>query len=334
MERAHHRTALRRFGRRRSVAVAVLAAIALLLASCSSDDSTAEPSVSDTVTGGTDSDGSILQATTADGGTDDAGDADDGTDDGQDGNSTGDGKTEGASGADDTPGSTSRPDAGGNGFCGSGQPRAIQFDRGASSATIDITASGEERSLYTLEVGAGQIMTVRVDSTDATATAILRAPTTDLPSTGFTERTIVPTREGIYEICIAAGETGADTQLFVSVIDDNTPVRVDESWCGSTVNDRGEIRFDPGMFGTSLEGAVLRDERDVYTIEAGAGQDIDLVLTSLEDNAVFDLRSPSGETLIAGVSDFRIPLPEDGDYLICVGSVRGNASYTLDIAIT
>jgi len=332
MERAHHRTALGRSSNRRAVAGAALAAITLLLASCSTDDPSAEPGVRDTVTGGTDSNGSILQATTADGGTggDQAGD--DQADEGQAGGTTGDGKTDSSDGS--TTSTTGSSSAAGRGFCGSDRPTPIQFDRGTSSAIIDIAASGDQTFLYTLEVGAGQIMTVQVESADATATASLRAPTTDLPSTGFTERTINPTREGLYEVCVTAGPTGTDAQLLVSVIDDNTPVRADASWCGSTVNDRGEIRFDPGTFGTSIEGGVLRDERDVYVIEAGAGQFIELFLASLEDNAVFDLRSPSGETLIAEVSDFRLPLPEDGDYQICVGSVRGNASYTLDISIT
>ena len=40
-----------------------------------------------------------------------------------------------------------------------------------------------------------------------------------------------------------------------------------------------------------------------------------------------------GEIIVDGVSDYRIPLPESGDYLICVGSIRGNASYTLTVTI-
>ncbi len=315
----------------------MLAGITLVLGACGSDEPSAEPSVRDTTSGeATDNSGSVLQATTADGGT-----ADDQADGEQTGNGTGDGESDGSDGADGTSNSTntsiggsSGADGSSGGFCGSNQPTPIEFERGTSSATIDIAASSDQRDLYTLEVGAGQIMTVQVESADATATASLRAPTTDLPSTDFTERTIVPTREGIYEICVTAGPTGRDAELFVSVIDDNTPVRVDESWCGSTVNDRGEIRFDPGTFGTSIEGGVLRGERDVYVIEAAAGQFIELFLASLEENAAFDLRSPSGEMLIVDVSDVRLPLPEDGDYLICVGSVRGNASYTLDIGIT
>ncbi len=314
------------------MAVAALAGVTLLLGACGSDDPSAEPSVRDTVPDVTNNDGSILQATTADGGTDRAQTGGDQRADGQTGDDAGAGGSDDASDGSTTssPGSSNPRGS----FCGSGQPTPIQFTRGTSSATIDIATSGDQTFLYTLDVGAGQVMTVQVESADATATASLRAPTTDLPSTDFTERTIIPTREGIYEICVTGGPTGSDAQLFVSVIDDNTPDQVDASWCGSTVNDRGEIRFDPGAFATTIDGGVLRDERDLYVFEAGAGQFIELFLASLEDNAVFDLRSPSGETLIDEVSDFRIPLPEDGDYQICVGSVRGNASYTLDIGIT
>ncbi len=281
-------------------------AVTVLATGCGADDPTAEPGLGDTVAPARGGDGSVLQATVAEGADGDGGD---------DGEGDGDATTTGTD------------------HCGSAEPTEIRFQRGATSATVDAAASAGQRDRYSVEVGSGQIMTVAVESSDATARATIRAPTTDRPSTEFVERTIVPTRAGRYEICVIAGPGGADYELLVSVVDDDSPVRADAAWCGDTVNDRGPIRFDRGAFADTVDGGIVLGERDLYTIEAAAGQNIDLFLVSVEDNTVFDLRAPSGELLVDGVSDFRIPLPEDGVYQICIGSVRGNASYELTVSI-
>lgn len=322
MERAHHL----RVGRaaRRRLTIAVLAALAVVGASCSADaEPAAEPSIRDTITNdGSDNDGSILQAT-VDGNPDDTeGAADEG--DGADGTTP----------ATDPPSSETEvtgPDL--VGTCDADEATEITFEPGGTSAAINAAASSDQQDRYELEVGDGQIMTVLVTSEDRSARARVRAPNTANWSNDFSERVIAPTRAGFYEICVIAGRDGADYELFVSVIDDTTPNRIEASWCGSTVNDRGAIQFDIGAFGSAVEGGVLRDERDLYTIEASAGQGTNLALVSLEDNAVFDLRSPSGDLLDTEAFSVGGILPEDGVYQICVGSLRGNASYTLYVSI-
>ncbi|MEL6981018.1 MAG: hypothetical protein AAFO29_01195 [Actinomycetota bacterium] len=325
MQRAHHQRATR-IGRRH-LPVVVLTVAAIVMAGCSAAEPAAEPSIRDTITSddsdSEDNDGSVLQATVAD----DQGTTDEPDDQDGDGSTT---TTDNGSSTTET--STTSPTD--PGVCDTSAATEIRFETGGTSATISAAVSAGQQDHYELEVGDGQIMTIRVTSGDDSARAKVRAPTTASWSNDFSERVIAPTRAGFYEICVLAGQAGADYELFVAVINDTTPDRVDASWCGSTVNDRGSIQFDIGAFGSTIDGGVLRDERDLYTIEASAGQDITLFLTSLEANAVFDLRSPSGELLIDEVSDFRIPLPEDGVYQICVGSVRGNSSYTLSVDIT
>jgi hypothetical protein len=93
------------------------------------------------------------------------------------------------------------------------------------------------------------------------------------------------------------------------------------------------VQFDPGTSGTTLENSVIRGERDLYLLGAQAGQLMTLDLYALEDNAVFDLISPSG-SLLAHESTYEVlTLPEAGDYQIIVGGTRGNATYALDVGI-
>ncbi|MGI9596626.1 MAG: hypothetical protein ACR2QK_10725 [Acidimicrobiales bacterium] len=209
----------------------------------------------------------------------------------------------------------------------------IEFDPGTSSTTIDSAAIAGQVDLYRLEVGQGQIMTIALTSPDPNAVATLLQPDGTASPGAFVDLLVDATQPGSYRICVTTGETGADYQLFVSVIDDNTPTRVTAPWCGDAVNDRGEIRFAAGRSSGQVENGLVRGERDLYQLDASAGQALDVLLSSLEDNAVFDLRTPSGELVIIEVSDFRIPLPESGTYEFCVGSLRGNASYTLDVSI-
>lgn len=93
------------------------------------------------------------------------------------------------------------------------------------------------------------------------------------------------------------------------------------------------IRFEKGALGTTVVGAVIRGDRDVYVLRAKAGQEMTLSIGAIEDNAVFDVLSP-GETWLAEErQDAVMTLPETGAYKVVVGGTRGNASYTLNVMI-
>ena len=49
---------------------------------------------------------------------------------------------------------------------------------------------------------------------------------------------------------------------------------------------------------------------------------------------MLDLRAPSGELLIDEAPESSRSLEETGTYLICIGSVRGNTNYVLDVTIS
>lgn len=87
------------------------------------------------------------------------------------------------------------------------------------------------------------------------------------------------------------------------------------------------IEFAPGESGTSFAGGVIRGDRDYYHLEALAGQTMSVGLVSSENNAVFAIYSPSGYVLASEDFDRSVVLPESGDYILEIGSVRGNSSY-------
>jgi hypothetical protein len=94
------------------------------------------------------------------------------------------------------------------------------------------------------------------------------------------------------------------------------------------------IRFARGRTTKVINDAVVRGTRDRYLLRAGAGQTLIVHITSLENNAVFDIGAPGGRRTIAQEStDWTGELPRSGDYIIVVGGTRGNATYTLEVTV-
>lgn len=93
------------------------------------------------------------------------------------------------------------------------------------------------------------------------------------------------------------------------------------------------IRFEPGADSTVIEDAVVRGTRDIYLLGAKRGQRMTVSITSVENNAVFNLQAPTKRTLSQEATNYSGVLPATGDYRISVGGTRGNASYTLEVTI-
>ena len=96
------------------------------------------------------------------------------------------------------------------------------------------------------------------------------------------------------------------------------------------------IRFERGRTTKVIEDAVVRGTSDRYLLRASAGQTLTVHITSIEDNAVFDIYRPGGRRLLRGAQetmDWTGELPVSGDYVISVGGTRGNATYTLEVTV-
>lgn len=96
------------------------------------------------------------------------------------------------------------------------------------------------------------------------------------------------------------------------------------------------VRFARGRTSTVIKDAVVRGTRDRYILGARAGQTLIVHISSVEDNAVFDIYGPGGKRILDGAqetTDWTGELPRTGDYVIEVGGTRGNATYTLEVTI-
>ncbi|WP_342360347.1 hypothetical protein [Terrarubrum flagellatum] len=98
------------------------------------------------------------------------------------------------------------------------------------------------------------------------------------------------------------------------------------------------------------EGAVVRGDSDRYVFEARKGMTASLKVTSIEDNASFQIYLPGSKTASqtadgenlrtlprAGAEDsaksWSGKLPATGRYAIVVGPTRGNATYKLTVKL-
>lgn len=104
------------------------------------------------------------------------------------------------------------------------------------------------------------------------------------------------------------------------------------------------LRFDTEPFSTYQEGAVVRGERARYSIELQENEYLQVYVgssaTSLDPgNVAMQVWGPDGQPLPgAGEGDdatgWTGVVPEAGEYLIEVGSVRGNAEYSMSVSVS
>src|ERR671933_1235751 len=93
------------------------------------------------------------------------------------------------------------------------------------------------------------------------------------------------------------------------------------------------IQFARGASSAVVEDAVVRGTRDTYLVGAKAGQKITVSITSVENNAVFDIVSPKQKLIKQEAASWSTKLSATGDYRIVVGGTRGNATYKLRVEI-
>jgi hypothetical protein len=81
------------------------------------------------------------------------------------------------------------------------------------------------------------------------------------------------------------------------------------------------VKFATGASSTTIKNSVVRSDRNTYLLGAKSGQQMNLKITSLENNAVFDVLSPDGKTVKQEATTWSGKLPANGDYQIIVGGV-------------
>ena len=115
--------------------------------------------------------------------------------------------------------------------------------------------------------------------------------------------------------------------IFASVVSINSQV----------TNKR--IKFKKGESSATIEGGVIRGDRDTYLVGADKNQYMVVSIMSIENNAVFQVIDRNTGYYLDGAGEFddtmrwEGKLPSSGDYKIIVGGTRGNAEYTLKVFI-
>lgn len=125
----------------------------------------------------------------------------------------------------------------------------------------------------------------------------------------------------------------ADCQLVDRVFQDQEGLEASDLLDGPNAVHTQRVEFLPGKSAATVSNSVIRGERDVYLLGASGGQQMDVSIKALENNAVFDVISPSGYILSLEAVSETIVLPHTGDYQVIVGGTRGNATYELTVGI-
>ncbi|MFB2877053.1 peptidoglycan-binding domain-containing protein [Floridanema aerugineum] len=82
-----------------------------------------------------------------------------------------------------------------------------------------------------------------------------------------------------------------------------------------------------------VNNAAVREDFDVYVVNARARQQLLLDITSTANNAVVNaIVTPNNQQLIPDIDDI-LRFPVSGDYLILIGKDSGNANYQLQVTI-
>lgn len=105
----------------------------------------------------------------------------------------------------------------------------------------------------------------------------------------------------------------------------------------SATDHRHELKFAAGSTSATVEGAVVRGDSDIWSFAASAGQNADISITSLEDNASFAVflapATIEADPTIADVKSWQGALPSAGTTYVQVSGDRGNATYKLTVSI-
>jgi LysM repeat protein len=211
-----------------------------------------------------------------------------------------------------------------------GNEQRIQFATGATSALLEGSVHFPNRKSYVMRALAGQRLRIELTSSDASANFSLvgvsdGVPYKRLENSNTVFEMVLPTTQD-YRIQVATtNQRSLSFRLFVEVL----PV---------TAAQPLRVRFAPGATSATLAGNAVRGERIQYTLGTRAGQTMVVNLSSAENNAVFTIIRPDGRVLsgTAEGEDARSwsgTLPISGDYIISVGSTRGNTTFNLVVTI-
>jgi hypothetical protein len=212
-------------------------------------------------------------------------------------------------------------------------PITVKFSKGKISRSYKNTIKRGESQTYFLTASAGQKMSVEIRSSQENAGFTVYNPAGEEISAAE-ETTEVREFDqdlessGRYKFVVRTGQdTNYDISFKVSAkSNDLTP---EEASGGANKT----VKFGRGKSSASYSNSVIRGDQDTYNLNAGAGQFMTVTVTSVENNASFQIIAPNGKELVLDDTNWREELPASGNYQIIVGAGRGNATYTIKFLV-
>lgn len=216
----------------------------------------------------------------------------------------------------------------------------IQFQANTTSWNTSGNLAAKAKARFVLRAMSGQQMNVSLSTNPANSAFLyiwsadgtvytLMAPTQKWSG-------VLPANQDYYVEVRSASAQASSYQLSVNIPatasvptpSDAPKIRVDQA-----------IRFAVGPMDVTLNGAVIRAERDRYKLSMLAGETLSVVISSTENNAIFSILGPDQKP-VAGTEEgkdttqWSLKVSADGEYAILVAPSRGNATYKLTVKVS
>jgi hypothetical protein len=200
------------------------------------------------------------------------------------------------------------------------EPTRIRFEPGTTSATVTGSIEQNDIEHYVLRALAGQTMEVVITSLrNDVLLEVWGADGTVLKRHAVGQpywRGELPSTQDYF---INGVSVGGETDYTLTVII------------------RARIQFEPGATSATVTGSITQNDVEHYVLRALAGQTMEVIITSPNNDVLLDVLGADGTVLKrhpVGEPYWRGELPATQDYFINAVSVGGETSYTLTVTIS
>lgn len=223
----------------------------------------------------------------------------------------------------------------------------IQFAPGATGTTVTGNISSGGLAGYLLSAGAGQHLRISLTSPGNNVYLSVIAPSgAILANASLGERSLdhILSESGDYVVQASTLPGTPDTNfaLLVSIVGGQpapTSVPTGQPATVQPPPSAQRISFAPGSNSAQVSGQVGGYTVITYLLEALAGQNMQVSVSSPTNNVFLSVLTPSGAFLAqatVGAKSFTGALPQSGDYTFRVSTSPGAATttYTLNVTVT
>lgn len=213
----------------------------------------------------------------------------------------------------------------------SGEPTRIQFQSGATSATVRGTVAFPNRVQYLLRALAGQQMTVEISSPTGAANFAVQGVADGQPYKRLENEdrsfTFTLPRTQDYRISVATPGGSSPYEVRVTVVSAGSPAPTNPV----------RIQFARGAVSATVNGRATFPQQPQYVLKALAGQEMTVQVASAGNVVNFAITGVSDgqpyKRLANESRTYSFVLPTTQDYLITVAVPGGGANFSLTVSV-